>query len=461
MHECIERLRELITVEPVVLLFMTSTFILNPSYQQLILAKVCDSLYAGMDICNNPNQYKEDEVIQKQSSYIMMMFTGTMSLVSIPPAILLGSWSDRAGRKFGMILPNALSLVSGGILIAMSQVRGMNAYWSLAAAVIVGLSGGYVSVFLSCFSYLADVSDAGSRTLRMGIAESMIFIGGTLGFFISGFLLQGFGFTPAFGVYCGCHILALLYILLWLRNPEPRGKSVCLPQASSEVEHRAEAPPKPSLLMYAKLTFRAVAKKRAGQEKLKLHLLILCTFLNNTVAVGDQAILLLFLMYEPRAFTTELYGIFTSARMMLLGIFLIGLFPWLLRCVGEITLAKISAIFRGASYILLALSINTWMVFLVAVLGAPSGICQAVIRSLCSAVVGPEEQGAMFSFSASVEALCILTGAIIFNGLYPLTLATFPGLPFIVMAGFTVIVLILLQWVSEMPTMQPHLIAQD
>ncbi|KAL4623851.1 proton-coupled folate transporter-like, partial [Arapaima gigas] len=454
-------LRDIITVEPVVFLYMTSTYILNPSYQQLIIGKVCNEVYPDMNICTNFEEYKEDEVIQKQSSYIMMMFMSTMSVVSIPPAILLGSWSDRSGRKFGMVLPSALSIVAGGLLIAMSQVREMNTYWSLAAAVIVGLSGGHVSVFLSCFSYLADVTDAGSRTLRMGIAEAMIFIGGTLGFLISGFLLQRFGFLATFGVYCGCHALNLCYILLWLRSPKPSVKSVCLPQASSEAEQSAEAPPRPSLLTYAKMTFRAVIRNRSGQEKLKLHLLILCTFLNNTVAVGDQAILLLFLMYKPREFTTELYGVFNSTRMMLLGIFLIGLFPWLLRCIGEITLAKISAIFRGASYILLAFSMNTWTVFLVAVLGAPSGISQAVIRSLCSAVVGPEEQGAMFSFSSSVEALCILIGATIFNDLYPLTLATFPGMPFIVMAGFTGIVLIFLQWVSEMPATHPRLITED
>ncbi|XP_016308213.1 proton-coupled folate transporter [Sinocyclocheilus anshuiensis] len=101
------------------------------------------------------------------------------------------------------------------------------------------------------------------------------------------------------------------------------------------------------------------------------------------------------------------------------------------------------------------------MVFLVAVVGAPSGISQAVIRSLSSAIVGHDEQGAMFSFSASVEATCILIAAMIFNGLYPLTLPTFSGMPFIIMAVFTLIVLILLQWISEMPATHPRLVLSD
>ncbi|KAL1258178.1 hypothetical protein QQF64_011422, partial [Cirrhinus molitorella] len=68
---------------------------------------------------------------------------------------------------------------------------------------------------------------------------------------------------------------------------------------------------------------------------------------------------------------------------------------------------------------------------------------------------------AMFSFSASVEATCILIAATIFNGLYPLTLPTFPGMPFIIMAVFMLIVLILLQWISEMPATHPRLVLSD
>lgn len=45
MQRLTERLREHITVEPVILLYMMGIFILNPSYQQLIITKVsaqCD-----------------------------------------------------------------------------------------------------------------------------------------------------------------------------------------------------------------------------------------------------------------------------------------------------------------------------------------------------------------------------------------------------------------------------------
>ncbi|XP_067310685.1 proton-coupled folate transporter [Pseudorasbora parva] len=459
-----EKLRRVVTVEPVIFFYMTSIFIVTPAYQQMVIIKVCQDLLKNDTICSKPTHHKGDEEIQATASYILLLYNATLSLVSIPPAIMLGSWSDRAGRRSVMALPSLLSLLSGGLLLAVALLDNISIYWTLIAAALTGVTGGYVSIFLSSFSYLADLTmgSSSSRTLRMAVAESMIFVGGTVGFLLGGFLEQECGLEAAFGAYIGCHVLELLYIVLWLKDPST-GKNTCT-SAYKEDTDEQRSPGDHSrlfILKYTKLSFKAVFKRRSGQERMKLHFLILCTFINNLVAVGDQSILLLYLMYEPREFTTAMFGVFNSVRMLLLGFGLLGLFPVLMRCIKEMTLAKLSAVFRIASYVLLALSNNTWMVFLVAVIGAPAGISQAVIRSLSSAIVGPDEQGAMFSFSASVEATCILISATIFNGLYPLTLTTFPGMPFIIMAVFMLIVLILLQWISEMPATHPRLVISD
>ncbi|XP_072546548.1 proton-coupled folate transporter [Salminus brasiliensis] len=459
MPEWLEKLRRIVTVEPAIFFYMTSIFIMLPAYQQLVIEKVCKELHN-----NTCGHHEEDEEVESRSSYILLVYITVLSLVAILPAILLGSWSDQVGRKSVMVLPFILSLLSGGVLVAMVVVETMSVYWCLLAAGFIGLIGGHASIFLSSFSYLADVTtdSSSSRTLRMAVAESMIFVGGMVGFLLGGFLEQEFGLLEAFVAYLCCHVIAILYILLWLRDPRPLSSALSFPSkeegGQSDCENSQSGP---FLLKYAKLSLRAVFRRRSGQDRQKLQLLILCTFINNLVAVGEQSILLLYLKYKPREFTTEMFGAYNSARMFLLGFGLLGLFPLLMRCFREMTLAKLSAVFRAASYVLLAFSTNTWMVFLVAVVATPAGITQAVIRSLSSAIVGPDEQGAMFSFSASVEATCYLFGAIIFNGLYPQTLPTFPGMPFIVMAGFCIIVLILMQWISEMPVTHRRLLLQD
>ncbi|XP_028653094.1 solute carrier family 46 member 3 isoform X2 [Erpetoichthys calabaricus] len=459
MCQAFQRLRKIITVEPVVFFYMTGAFLLLPAVQQLILAKVCQELY-NEDICSQiGNHVEENQVIQSKSSYILLAFSAVMSLVSIPPSLLLGSWSDREGRKLGMILPSICSMVTGGILITVTKVQQLNVYWTILTAFTIGVSGGHVAIFLSAFSYLSDVSDTDRLTLRIAIAESMVFVGGTAGFLLSGILIEHFSFTHVFATYCFCHFLSVFYVLLWLQNPTSVDRRINI---LNEVQHQERIIQKLSICTYVKMSFGSVLKKRRLQDRLKLHLLILCTFLLNVCSIGEQNVTLLFLMYPPRNFSSLLYGGFTSAKMLLSGFCLFGLFPILLHFVGEMTLAKVGTIMRAASLILMAFSSNTWMVFLAAGIGAVSGFTQAVVRSVSSRVVEPSEQGAMFSIMASVEATCIIIAAGIFNTLYPVTLTNIPGMSFLVMAAFIIITFILVQWISEMPvTQQPLLIVEE
>ncbi|KAG1972323.1 solute carrier family [Pimephales promelas] len=285
-----EKLRRVVTVEPVIFFYMTSSFIVTPAYQQMVIIKVCQELLKNETLCSDPEHHKGGEEIETSASYIILLFNATLSLVSIPPAITLGSWSDRAGRRSVMALPSLLSLLSGGLLLAVALLGNISVYWTLLAAALTGLTGGHVSIFLSSFSYLADLTmgSSSSRTLRMAVAESMIFVGGTVGFLLGGFLEQEFGVKAAFGAYIGCHVLALLYISLWLRDP-PAGKNTCISAYKEDTAEQCSPEDQSRLyiLKYVKLSFKAVFKRRSGQERLKLHFLILCTFINNLVAVGQ------------------------------------------------------------------------------------------------------------------------------------------------------------------------------
>ncbi len=251
---------------------------------------MCQELLKNDTVCSNHEHHKGDEEIQTTASYILLLFNATLSLVSIPSAIMLGSWSDRAGRRWVMALPSVLSLLSGGLLLAVGLLENISVYWTLIAAALTGLTGGHVSIFLSSFSYLADLTmgSSSSRTLRMAVAESMIFVGGTVGFLLGGFLEQEFGLQAAFGAYIGCHVLSVLYIVLWLREPT-RGGNTCIAPYKEDTPEQGSQTDKSHLfiLKYAKLSFKTVFKRRSEQDRLKLHFLILCTFMNNLVAVGQ------------------------------------------------------------------------------------------------------------------------------------------------------------------------------
>ncbi|XP_063775448.1 proton-coupled folate transporter-like [Pseudophryne corroboree] len=441
-------LRSILTVEPVVFLFMTAIFLQTPAYQQLILNKVCQESYND-SICEDIQQNKDEfKAVQSRGSYIMLIYIAIISLLAILPALILGAWSDKGNRKVGMILPCFFSIGSGGLFIAIHYVKEISVYWTFGAAALNGISGGHVSIFLSAFSYLADITEDSNRTFRMGIAESMIFIGGTCGFLLSGTLLQHSTFAVLFGVYCACNFLAALYVLLWIQDSKPSGGFSQFHEdyqgSDNDYDEEKKSPSRKTILTYIKESFQTVSKKREGHNRQKIHLILLCIFLINICNVGEQSISLMFVSYPPRSFNNELYGWYTGSKMLISGICLLCSFHWLLKHVKETSLANIGVIMRTISFLLMAFSTTKWMIFLSGILHAPSGYTVAVLRSLSSKIAHPNEQGAMFSIMASVETTCLLIGAAIFNGLYPATLSTFPGMCFIIMATFMMITFVLI-----------------
>ncbi|XP_072265346.1 proton-coupled folate transporter-like [Pyxicephalus adspersus] len=455
-------LRSILTVEPVLFLFMTGIFLQTPAYQQMILYKVCQELYNDTECSDIQKNKDEYEVVQSKGSYIMLVYIAIMSLTSVLPALILGTWSDKGSRRIGMILPTAFSVASGGLFIAIYYFQEINVYWTFAAAALIGISGGHVAMFLSVFSYLADITENSQRTFRMGIAESMIFIGGTAGFLLGGTLLQHSTFTVVFVVYCGCNLLATLYILFWLKESKSSQYSRLYEEYhGGDADGKRQVLQKRSIIKYIKGSFETVCKKREDHNRMKFHLILICVFLINLCNVGEQSITLMFVSYPPRSFNNELYGWYTASKMLISGLCLLFTFHWLLKHVEETKLARVGVIMRTVSFLLLAFSTTKWMVFLSGILHAPSGYTMAVLRSGSSKIAHPNEQGAMFSIMASVETVCLLIGAAIFNGLYPATLSTFPGMCFIIMAVFQFITFVLIQWISEIPTALPKVIINE
>ncbi|XP_073483817.1 proton-coupled folate transporter-like isoform X4 [Aquarana catesbeiana] len=364
-------LQSILTVEPVLFLFMTGIFLQTPAYQQMILYKVCQELYNDTEcgeIQKNKDKY---EVVQSRGSYIMLIYIAIMSLMSVLPALILGTWSDKGSRRHGMILPSIFSVASGGLFIAISYFKEISVYWTFAAAALIGISGGHVSMFLSVFSYLADITENSQRTFRMGIAESMIFIGGTSGFLLGGSLLQHSTFTIVFGVYCGCNLLAALYILFWLQESKSHsGYSKLYEEYHGDDDDHCETSegqkdhPKRSVIKYVKDSFRTICKKREGHNRLKFFIVLISVFLINICNVGEQSITLMFVSYSPRSFNNELYGWYTASKMLISGLCLLFTLHWLLKHVEETKLAKVGVIMRTISFLLLAFSTTKWMIFL-------------------------------------------------------------------------------------------------
>ena len=249
-----------ITVEPVLFTFMLSMFMTFPLLQQLAFKKICQNDF-GTDACKNLTKANEDTVQSKTSHWILYQSLA-FTLPSILSSLIFGSWSDKVGRKFTLVLP-----LIGAVLQAVNSLLNV-AYMSLDVNFLIigvflgGCFGGFATLLLSVFSYMADITDKASRTLRVGILESMIFLGGTVGELIGGVLVDHSGYMAAFGLAVSLNALAIIYTCFVLRESYS-------PQEVQERNWVLLALPN-----HLKKVFHAVIKERPQHKRLSLFLLL-------------------------------------------------------------------------------------------------------------------------------------------------------------------------------------------
>lgn len=93
-------------------------------------------------------------------------------VVPIILALFFGNWSDRRGRK----LPLIIGLLGKFIYSFMVVINSMMDTWDLntivyTASLPMGMLGGDVAIFGSCFAYISDISSVQQRTLRITILD--------------------------------------------------------------------------------------------------------------------------------------------------------------------------------------------------------------------------------------------------------------------------------------------------
>lgn len=217
-----------ITVEPVLFLYMFAANIAFPTLQALIYHKVCiqkfnNSFCQGLrNVTFQQEHGDENDYVQSTTSHWILLGNVAMTLPACFTVLLfLGSFGDKVGRKFPILLPLVGAIIQAIASLLNAVFPAAPLYLLLIGPLLNGLCGGIVACFMAVFSYISNIAQPESKTMRFGIVESMVFMAGTLGVFISGVVLDHTSFTFVFGFNAGLQCLALLYVLLWLDDIKP------------------------------------------------------------------------------------------------------------------------------------------------------------------------------------------------------------------------------------------------
>ncbi|CAD1477687.1 unnamed protein product, partial [Heterotrigona itama] len=214
---------EHISVEPTMWLYMMAYMITSVVEQAFFVYKACrvDHGYSEQ-ICSN---LSDNETIKTEVQVTVSSFHQWNNMaghvVPIILALFFGNWSDRRGRK----LPLIIGLLGKFIYSFMIVINSLIDTWNLntivySASLPMGMLGGDVAIFGSCFAYISDISSVKQRTLRITILDvvylSTMPIGVALGSYLYTNVVKS-SYTIMFTINTILLVLAIVYSLIRLK----------------------------------------------------------------------------------------------------------------------------------------------------------------------------------------------------------------------------------------------------
>lgn len=208
---------KLITVEPVMFAISVTTFMQQPSNQLLVLEKVCLLNYNN-SVCNDDvdEVIAVENTVHAEAAYWSFYLKIALFVPGALTSSIYGSLSDTVGRRIFLIIPS-FGIIFGAVnFIFQASYPHLHLGYLLISEVIVGLSGNVLTAYIVAKCYMCDITDVANRTKRLGILKSMSYLGGPLGAFLSGVLIDKEGFAAVYLIIVAVHIMVIIYVMLLL-----------------------------------------------------------------------------------------------------------------------------------------------------------------------------------------------------------------------------------------------------
>ncbi|XP_055935851.1 proton-coupled folate transporter-like isoform X2 [Argiope bruennichi] len=426
---------KLITVEPILFLYMMIIFMESNALQELIYIKSCIMLKNPVNIseCSyalKANQTDATNLATTWSKYTDMC----LFIFTFITTFYVGSWSDRLGRKLPMLIPPIGTVIAACINAVLSYFIRIHMAYFFISSFISGVTFGTVGIIATTYGYISDFTLEQSRTKRIIILESMIFIGGTVGIKTAGLFLKHVHYEWELNNFVMLFIFEAIisagiaiYIIFRIPSYSSDSQSLYGPLSWSSLFS----------LRHVGDSLKTVFRFREEGKRAKIILMLIALSLTYMGSVVQLTLSYYFLRTINWNF--DEYTNFHSIQFAVEGLALICIYPLLHRfprvpdhCIGMLGLFSR---FTGlVVFGLSALSTNhDYMVYSCIILYMFSEFPVPALRSILSKTVASDERGRIFAFTTVLQNICFLLGS--FSLMTVFTETSFHGLSFEVAAG--------------------------
>lgn len=267
-----------ITVEPMVACYIMPSVLASLATQNLNLEKACRvNLAYSNEVCDaltarsTANYTKEEAEVQQLVAAMGVWKTILQSALPAFLILFIGAWSDRWGlRKPCMLMP-----IVGEFCTVVGLMVCTYFFYELpmeVAGVVEGLfpalTGGWFTMFMGVFSYIADVTTVEMRTLRIGFVNVFCSLGIPIGMALSGVLYKKIGFYGVFSISAVLYVVAFFHGYFRIQEPPKTNVPVKSSKPCSFIRDFFD-------WHHLIDTFRVAFKEGEGNRKMKVMMLML------------------------------------------------------------------------------------------------------------------------------------------------------------------------------------------
>lgn len=288
---------------------------------------------------------------------------------------------------------------------------------------------------------MADITDPSTRTKRIAFISGMFSLGGKGGGLLSGYAFNQFGFLGCFLLSFATIAASILYVAFVipesLQTRNRRLKKILSDSEYQEyLDRQGQKQRFPLHPAHIKDTLASTLKKREHGLRTYILMIIFSFLLENFINRGEFSHIYLYLKrtldfeYSDYAnYVAFLGGIALFSKYICFPIF-IDLLHF-----DDTILMLIDTIGTGLQSILVALSTETWMIYVAAFAGITDSSSNEIMRSLLSKQIPLDEIGKVLASIRIFGLIIPYTAGPFFGFLYRETVETAPNAFLFVIAG--------------------------
>ncbi|GFO04026.1 solute carrier family 46 member 3-like [Plakobranchus ocellatus] len=393
--------------------------------------------------------YKSDLLQAQAKAARFGVWTMLCALIpSLFTNILLGVFSDQIGRRLIFIAPMAGNLIRSAITCAVA-LWDLNVYYILIGSFIIGLSGDFAAFFMAMFVYTADNTSKGkNRSLLMVFAQAMNSTCYFLTLLASGYYIEAEGYIWPMVTGLGALFLSFVLCLFFIRETLDK----------SQVQRRG-------ILLGIKSIFGFYFEEPENPLFRKSDFIVLGLVIFVYGSSAGSTITTIFLMSEPFCWGSARLGNINSSFGLANALLSTGLMKLLHMIMGDEHIALLSLLAVIANRFLFAFANYNWQIYTAYAVTAFELPVLAIIRSILSRMVLPNQRGSLFASVAVIETATFAVSGAGLNELYASTVAEWKGLTFFVIgcivSSSALLLFIYIIVISRRRAKSPALVVDD